>query len=98
MDFTISPELDKLRLRVRDFIAGEVLPLEDNKDNFNEFENIRLSLLTADARKSPQGGSVGTANAEGTRRPGVGCCRVGGVLRRSRAVDFRAGDPELPGA
>jgi len=45
MDFTISPELDKLRLRVRDFIAGEVLPLEDNKDNYNEFENIRLSLL-----------------------------------------------------
>ena len=45
MDFTISPELDKLRLRVRDFIAGEVLPLEDNKDNYNEFGNIRLSLL-----------------------------------------------------
>jgi acyl-CoA dehydrogenase len=45
MDFTISPELDKLRLRVREFIAGEVLPLEDNKDNYNEFGNIRLSLL-----------------------------------------------------
>lgn len=45
MDFTISPELDKLRLRVRDFIAAEVLPLEGNKDNYNEFQNIRLSLL-----------------------------------------------------
>ncbi len=45
MDFTVSPELDKLRLRVRDFIAGEVLPLEHDRDNFNEFENIRLSLL-----------------------------------------------------
>ena len=45
MDFTISPELDQLRLRVRDFIAGEVLPLEDDKDNYNEFQNIRLSLL-----------------------------------------------------
>jgi acyl-CoA dehydrogenase len=45
MDFTISPDLDKLRLRVRDFIAGEVLPLEKDKDNYNEFQNIRLSLL-----------------------------------------------------
>lgn len=56
MDFTISPELDKLRLRVRDFIAGEVLPLEDNKDNFNEFENIRLSLLTAMREKARKEG------------------------------------------
>ena len=45
MDFTISPELEKLRRRVRDFIAEEVMPLEANKENYNEFENIRLSLL-----------------------------------------------------
>lgn len=45
MDFRISPDLEKLRLRVRDFIAEEVLPLEANKDNYNEFQNIRLSLL-----------------------------------------------------
>ncbi len=56
MDFTISPELDKLRLRVRDFIAAEVLPLEDNKDNFNEFENIRLSLLTSMREKARKEG------------------------------------------
>jgi acyl-CoA dehydrogenase len=52
MDFTISPELEKLRLRVRDFIAAEVLPLEANKDNFNEFENIRLSLLKPMRKKA----------------------------------------------
>jgi acyl-CoA dehydrogenase len=54
MDFTISPELEKLRRRVRDFIAEEVIPLEADKENYNEFENIRLSLLKpmrAKARK-----------------------------------------------
>ncbi len=45
MNFEISPELEKLRLKVRDFVAGEVIPLEANKDNYNEFQNIRLSLL-----------------------------------------------------
>ncbi|MGB7204291.1 MAG: acyl-CoA dehydrogenase family protein [Anderseniella sp.] len=45
MDFTISPELETLRRRVRDFVEGEVLPLEANKDNYNEYQNIRLSLL-----------------------------------------------------
>ncbi len=56
MDFTITPELDKLRLRVRDFIAGEVLPLEENKENFNEFENIRLSLLKTMRKKARKEG------------------------------------------
>ena len=45
MDFTISPELEALRLRVREFIAEEVIPLEADPDSYNEFENIKLSLL-----------------------------------------------------
>ncbi len=44
MDFTISPELDELRLKVRDFVAREVLPLEERPESWNEFENIKMSL------------------------------------------------------
>ena len=45
MDFSISPELEALRLRVHEFISDEVLPLEDKPDSYNEYENIKLSLL-----------------------------------------------------
>jgi acyl-CoA dehydrogenase len=40
MDFTISPELETLRLRVRDFVAEHVLPLESDPENFSDYENI----------------------------------------------------------
>lgn len=45
MDFTISPELEELRQRVRAFIAEEVIPLESDRENYNEYENIKLSVL-----------------------------------------------------
>ena len=45
MDFSLSPELEKLRLKTRDFIAGEVLPLESRPEVYDEFENIRLDRL-----------------------------------------------------
>ena len=40
MDFTISPELEKLRRRVRDFIAEEVMPLEANKENYKDRKSV----------------------------------------------------------
>ncbi len=45
MDFTLSPELEKLRLKTRDFIASEVLPLETRPEIYDEFENISLDRL-----------------------------------------------------
>jgi len=45
MDFSIDPEHDELRLRVREFIDAEVLPLEQNTDSYDQYENIRLDLL-----------------------------------------------------
>ena len=45
MDFTLPPEHDDLRMRVRSFINDEVLPLEADRANFNEFENIRTDIL-----------------------------------------------------
>lgn len=45
MDFTLPPDIEKLRLKARDFIAGEVLPLEARSEVYDEFENIRLDRL-----------------------------------------------------
>ncbi len=53
MDFSLSPEIEDLRLRVRAFIEKEVLPLEADPENFSEHENIpeeRLKPVRAKAR------------------------------------------------
>ena len=45
MDFTLSPEIDALRLRVRSFVAENILPLEADRSNYDAHENIRLEIL-----------------------------------------------------
>ena len=54
MDFSLSPEHEELRLKVRAFIDKEVLPLEKDPANFAEHENIpheRLEPVREKARK-----------------------------------------------
>ena len=43
MDFTLSPEIEDLRLRVRAFIEEHVLPLETDPANFADTRTSRLS-------------------------------------------------------
>ncbi len=53
MDFTLTPEIEDLRLRTRAFIEQHVLPLEADPINFSEHENIpdeRLAPVRAKAR------------------------------------------------
>jgi acyl-CoA dehydrogenase len=45
MDFTLSPEIEDLRLRTRAFVEADVLPLEADPENYDGHENIRLDLL-----------------------------------------------------
>jgi acyl-CoA dehydrogenase len=45
MDFSLAPEIEHLRLAVRAFIETEAMPLEDERANYDEFENIRLDVL-----------------------------------------------------
>lgn len=45
MDFTLSPDIERLRRKARDFVEGEILPLERQPDIYDEFENIRLDRL-----------------------------------------------------
>jgi acyl-CoA dehydrogenase len=53
MDFTLSPEIETLRLRTRAFVDEHVLPLESDRANFSDYENIpdeRLAPVRAKAR------------------------------------------------
>jgi acyl-CoA dehydrogenase len=55
MDFTLSPEIEALRLKTRAFIEEHVLPLEADPVNFSEHENIpedRLKAVRAMAKKT----------------------------------------------
>jgi acyl-CoA dehydrogenase len=54
MDFTLPPEIEDLRLRVRAFVEEHVLPLEADPKNFSEHENIpeaRLAKVREKAKK-----------------------------------------------
>jgi acyl-CoA dehydrogenase len=55
MDFTLSPEIEDIRLRVRAFVEEHVLPLESDPENFTDHENIpeaRLAPVREKARKA----------------------------------------------
>ncbi len=45
MDFTLTPEIEDLRVRTRAFVEEHVLPLEADPANFSEHENIPLERL-----------------------------------------------------
>jgi acyl-CoA dehydrogenase len=45
MDFTLSPEAEALRRKVRDFVAAEILPLERQAGAYDAHENIALPVL-----------------------------------------------------
>jgi acyl-CoA dehydrogenase len=55
MDFTLSPEIEDIRLRVRAFVEENVLPLEADPANFADHENIphdRLEPVRVKAKKA----------------------------------------------
>ena len=56
MDFTLSPEVEDIRLRTRGFIAEHVLPLESDPANFSEHENIPLDRLAPVQAKAREAG------------------------------------------
>lgn len=45
MDFTLPPRIEEYRLRVRDFVEQQVLPLEPEQTNFDDHENIREEVV-----------------------------------------------------
>lgn len=45
MDFSLSPEIDILRKRIRSFVDEEIIPIEADKANYDAHENIREDVL-----------------------------------------------------
>jgi len=45
MDFALPPEIDAIRLRVRDFVDTKLIPLEADRANYDEHENIHPDVL-----------------------------------------------------
>ncbi|MDB6092175.1 MAG: acyl-CoA dehydrogenase [Gammaproteobacteria bacterium] len=45
MDFTLPAVIDALRRRVREFVIGRIQPLEADRANYDDHENIRLEVL-----------------------------------------------------
>jgi acyl-CoA dehydrogenase len=56
MDFTLSPEIEDIRLRVRAFVEEHVLPLESDPANFTEHENIPAERLAPVREKAKKAG------------------------------------------
>ena len=56
MDFTLPPEHEAIRQKVRCFIAEEVMPLEDDPAHYDAHENIRLDLLDTMRTKAKAAG------------------------------------------
>ncbi len=56
MDFTLPKEIDELRLKVREFVEAEVIPLESDKENYNEFDNIRMDVMDGVREKARAAG------------------------------------------
>jgi acyl-CoA dehydrogenase len=56
MDFTLSPEIESIRLRVRAFVEEHVLPLEADPANFTEHENIPHEWLAPVREKAKKAG------------------------------------------
>ena len=45
MEFALSPELDRTRLAIREFVETRLIPLESDPASYDEHENITESLL-----------------------------------------------------
>lgn len=56
MDFTLPPELDDYRRRVRAFVEDEILPVEADRANWDEHENIADAPLAALREKAKAAG------------------------------------------
>jgi acyl-CoA dehydrogenase len=56
MDFTLSPEVEDFRQRIRAFVADTILPLESDPASFDEHENITEDLLASMRDKAKAAG------------------------------------------
>ena len=97
MDFTLAPKSRISRLRVRAFVEEQVLPLENDPENFSEHENIpeeRLAKVREKAKKAGLWAPQSPKEYGGMDLPIVAWAAIWG----SRALYFRATRNQLHGA
>ena len=46
MDFHLPDDIEKLRIKTKQFVDSHIIPLESDKSSYDDHENINLSLLT----------------------------------------------------
>ena len=56
MDFALAPEFEDIRLRTSAFVEREILPLENDRANFDEHENINHACLETARAKAKAAG------------------------------------------
>src|SRR5499427_6446623 len=56
MEFTLAPETEDIRQRTRAFVEDHVLPLEAQRDTYDEHENIREDVLASVRQKAKAAG------------------------------------------
>jgi acyl-CoA dehydrogenase len=89
LGFSLPPDLEDLRRRVRAFVEMHVLPLETDRTNFDQHENIRLEVLER---------VRGTARAEGLWSPQAPKARGGmGLPVVARAVMYEEANRSIFG-
>jgi acyl-CoA dehydrogenase len=89
MDLSLSPELEALRLRVREFVADEVLPLEADQANFDAHEMIDEGVLAVVREKARGVGLWAPQMPES--RGGLGLNTVGMAVFYEEAARSRFG-------
>ncbi|MEK9707930.1 MAG: acyl-CoA dehydrogenase family protein [Alphaproteobacteria bacterium] len=89
MDLSLSPELEALRLRVREFVADEVLPLEADQANFDAHEMIDEGVLAVVREKAKGVGLWAPQMPES--RGGLGLNTVGMAVFYEEAARSRFG-------
>ena len=75
MDFTLLPEIEALRVKARAFVAEHVIPLESDRANYDEHENIRTDVLVAVRDKARAAGLWAPQMPK--ERGGLGLPKVG---------------------
>jgi len=56
MDFSLPPEIEEYRLRIREFVSENIRPVEADRANWDEHENIRDDVLAPLREKARQAG------------------------------------------
>jgi len=89
VDFTLSAELEDLRLRVKTFVNDEIMPLEADPANFDDHEMIDETLLAKVREKARFAGLW--APQMPTDRGGLGLNTVGMAVFYEEAARSRFG-------